>query len=65
MEVWQENLLAEQKELAIKIEKLATVILDVHFQKKITQREQELLREQLEVMYKYDNVLQERILTFI
>lgn len=65
MEDWQERLLTEQQELTVKIKKLATVILDVHFQNGITLRERELMRAQLEAMYQYDYVLQERILTFI
>jgi len=63
MESWQERVIEEQEKLAEKILKLTTVVIQQ--EPMISQEEDKLLLDiQLEIMLKYNQVLQQRISLF-
>lgn len=60
MQTYQERVVIEKKDLDEKRAKLSTFIDSQTFQE-LAEREQSLLKRQLEVMVAYSNVLAERI----
>jgi len=64
MEDYQERIITEQKELAEKIVKLNNFISNADNVLKLSSQEYTLLREQLAVMIRYNELLIARILSF-
>ena len=64
MEDYQERVVTEQKELAEKVVKLTTFVTNNDNVIKLSETEYALLREQLAIMIRYNELLIARILLF-